>query len=334
MKKVAVVILNYNGRELLQKFLPSVIQFSGGAHIVVADNNSTDGSADLILTNFPSISLIKIPTNLGFCGGYNFALQRVEAEYYVLLNSDIEVTEGWLNQMLSLLESQQNVAAVQPKILSQTEKHKFEYAGASGGFIDWLGYPFCRGRIFETIEEDEHQYESTISVFWASGACMMVRSTLYHQLNGLDETFFAHMEEIDFCWRLYRSGYRVMVCPESTVYHVGGATLNKSNPQKTYYNFRNGLQMLLKNLSLAQLIVRLPARIFLDWVAAIKFLIEGNARHAWAICRAHFYVVIRIPRMLKSSQIPKPPLKDGIYTRSIVFDYYLFGRKRFDRLKF
>lgn len=325
----AVVILNYNGRDLLKKFLPSVIQFSDSAEIIVADNNSSDGSITLLKENFPTIRVIEIPSNLGFCGGYNYALKKIQSKYYVLLNSDVEVTQGWMKPIIDLMEADEKIGAAQPKILSHSNKQKFEYAGAAGGFIDWLGYPFCRGRIFETIEDDNHQYDSTRSVFWASGACMIVRSDLYHQLGGLDETFFAHMEEIDFCWRLHKSGRQVVCHTESTVYHVGGATLEKGNPRKTYYNFRNGLQMLIKNLSLAQLLVRLPLRVVLDWVASAKFLLGGQPRHWWAVVKAHIYVISHLGTIRKQKSLETTFPIPTIYGKSIVFDYYVMGRKKF-----
>ncbi len=332
MSRVAVVILNYNGKELLEKFLPSVLQFSGDAQIVVADNNSTDGSRDFLQQAFPLVTLIPISTNLGFCGGYNFALKQVTAEYYVLLNSDIEVTNNWLEPIITLLDNDPSIGAAQPKILSYRNKQQFEYAGAAGGFIDSLGYPFCRGRIFDVIEEDLGQYDDTIPIFWATGACMVVRSGLYHSMGGLDETFFAHMEEIDLCWRLNRAGHKIMYCGNSAVYHMGGATLNKSNPKKTYYNFRNGIILLIKNLSTGQLLYKLPLRIGLDWVAAIKFLLSGHGRDFLAVASAHFYVFIHF-FSITSKRSPSLPYKaPHIYTGSILVDYYLKGRRKFSDL--
>jgi len=334
MSRTAVVILNYNGQELLQKFLPSVIRYTEDARVIVADNHSTDGSVNFVRSAFPTVEIIEIPENYGFAGGYNFALRQVEAEYYVLLNSDVEVTEGWLSPLIALLDGDPQVGAVQPKILAYNNKAMFEYAGAAGGFIDWLGYPFCRGRLFADLEEDHHQYDDTIPVFWATGACMAVRSTLYHTLHGLDEDFFAHMEEIDFCWQLHRAGKKVMACGQSKVYHVGGATLSQSNPRKTYYNFRNSLQMLFKNLAITQLCLRLPIRILLDWVAAAKFLLSGQLRDAFAVIRAHFYILFRFPGLLsKRDQVVKAS-NPAIYGGSIVFDYYIKGRKKFTDLKF
>lgn len=334
MSNVAVVILNYNGKELLKKFLPSVIQFSGDARIVVADNHSTDDSLDFMQEAFPQIELIAIADNLGFCGGYNYALRQISADYYVLLNSDVAVTPNWLTPMLALLESDKKVGAVQPKILSFREKHQFEYAGAAGGFIDSLGYPFCRGRIFTEIEEDKGQYDDTTQVFWATGACLMIRSNLYHTLGGLDETFFAHMEEIDLCWRLNRAGYKVMYCGDSQVYHVGGATLDHANPRKTYYNFRNGLILLIKNLKSHQLIYKLPIRLLLDWIAAHQFLFSGKGRDFLAVFRAHGYILAHLFELFNKRSEVLPYEAGLIYKGSIVTAFYLSGRRKFSDLSF
>ena len=334
MSRVAVVILNYNGKELLEKFLPSVTAFSGEALIVVADNNSSDGSLEFVQQKYPQVALIPITSNLGFCGGYNFALKQVQAEYYVLLNSDVEVTANWLEPLITLFENDPTVAAAQPKVLSYRDKHQFEYAGAGGGYIDTLGYPFCRGRIFDAIEDDDGQYNDTVPIFWATGACMAIRAELYHTLGGLDEAFFAHMEEIDLCWRLNRAGHRVMYCGNSTVYHVGGATLSKSNPRKTYYNFRNGMIMLIKNLSIGQLLYKLPLRVGLDGVAAIKFLLTGYGKDFLAVFRAHFYILFHFFGLLakRTSQLPyKAP---NIYKGSIIVSFYLKGKRKFSNLGF
>ena len=246
--RIAVVILNWNGRHFLEKFLPDVIRFSSDdASVVVADNASTDDSVEYLKKNFPSVRIILNEKNEGFTGGYNRALEKVEAEFYVLLNSDVEVTQDWLKPLLRLMDANKKIAACQPKILSYHEKDKFEYAGAGGGFIDKNGYPFCRGRIFSELETDHHQFDDERPVFWATGACMFVRASVYHELKGLDENFFAHMEEIDLCWRMQRAGYEVYYCGKSTVYHVGGGTLPKNNPRKTYLNFRNNLITFTKN---------------------------------------------------------------------------------------
>ncbi len=334
MSRVAVVILNYNGKELLEKFLPSVTAFSDDAQIVVADNNSTDGSKDFLQQAYPQVILIPISSNLGFCGGCNFALEQIQAEYYVLLNSDVEVSSNWLEPIISLLDNDPSIAVAQPKILSYRERQLFEYAGAGGGFIDALGYPFCRGRIFDTVEEDREQYNDTVPIFWATGACMVIRAELYHSMGGLDETFFAHMEEIDLCWRLNRAGHKVMYCGSSTVYHVGGATLDKSNPRKTYYNFRNGAILLIKNLSPGQLLYKLPIRVGLDWVAALKFLLTGYGKDFVAVLRAHLYILIHCFELFskRSSKLPYKVLQ--IYRGSIIVDYYIRRKHKFSDLDF
>lgn len=338
MIKTAVVILNYNGREWLRKFLPSVIQFSPAADIIVADNQSSDDSIELLTSEFPAVEIIRIDSNRGFCGGYNYALQQVKAEYYVLLNSDVEVTESWLDPIIGLMDQDPTIGAAQPKILSYRDKNQFEYAGAAGGFVDTLAYPFCRGRIFNSIELDHGQFDDTLPVFWATGACLVIRASIYHQLGGLDEDFFAHMEEIDLCWRLHRVGYQVYYVGASRVYHVGGGTLSKSNPRKTYLNFRNGLSLMLKNMPALSLMWKLPVRICLDWLAAGLFFLRGSAADGLAVWKAHFHFVMRIPsdyrkrRMLGGSiRTAKVPL---VYPRSIVVDYYLLGKKVFRDLNF
>lgn len=250
MKKTAVVILNWNGRKFLKKFLPDVIKFSKkDAEVIVADNASTDDSVAVLKADFPEIRIIENKSNGGFAKGYNQALKLIDAEYYILLNSDIEVTENWINPVIELMESDKNIAACQPKIRSYHEKEKFEYAGAAGGFIDKFGYPFCRGRIFQSLEEDKGQYDDTVEIFWATGAALFIRAELYHKLGGMDDDFFAHMEEIDLCWRLKNEGYKIMYCPKSTVYHVGGGTLPTSSSWKTYLNFRNNFFLIYKNHS-------------------------------------------------------------------------------------
>jgi GT2 family glycosyltransferase len=339
LSNTAVVILNYNGKRWLEKFLPSVLQHSGNAHIIVADNHSTDDSVDFLKTLFPSIDLIAIPTNLGFCGGYNYALNQVKEEYYVLLNSDIEVTPGWIEPCIQLLRSNTLVAAVQPKILSYSNRDFFEYAGAAGGYVDILGYPFCRGRIFNDTEKDQGQYDDTRQVFWASGACLFIRSECYHQMNGLDEDFFAHMEEIDLCWRLQKAGYEIHYQGQSKVYHVGGGTLAVSNPRKTYFNFRNGLSLIFKNLSSFELIWKFPLRIFLDWIASFKFLSDGSAKDFKAVWSAHFDFIKSIGREIsKRKSTAKKSNYRGtlpmIYMKLLIVDYFLFRKKSFKDLEF
>jgi hypothetical protein len=326
----AIVILNYNGAKLLQQFLPSVIRFSAQARIVVADNASTDNSAEVLQQNFPGVELIRLDKNYGFCGGYTRALKQIEARYYVLLNSDVEVTEGWLTPLLNVLERDNSVAAVQPKMLAFHNKNYFEYAGAAGGFLDVLGYPFCRGRLFNYTEKDEGQYNDTREVFWASGACMVIRAEVYHQLGGFNESFFAHMEEIDLCWKIHRSGKHVMYCGISTVYHVGAGTLSKLNPLKTYYNFRNGLNLLVLHLPTLQLAVTLPLRIILDYLAAAKFLAEGAPAHALAVVKAHYHVVKALLTTFTNRNHLRQqlPFYTRLYGGSAVLAHYLFGKKK------
>jgi GT2 family glycosyltransferase len=330
MSVIAVVILNYNGKAHLEKFLPGIVQFSREAKIIVADNGSTDDSLTFISKNFPAIEIIDIGVNLGFCGGYNYALTKVAADYFLLLNNDVEVTEGWLTPLIGILDGDRGIAAVQPKILAYHNKNRFEYAGAGGGLIDRLGYPFCRGRIFDTTEEDRGQYNDTLPVFWATGACFMVRASLFKDIGGFDVDFFAHMEEIDLCWRLKRGGYKVFYCGSSTVYHVGGGTLAVANPRKTYYNFRNGLDMLIKNQGAGQLLWKLPLRLVLDWVAALKFLLDAPA-HALAVVRAHWYVATRIGKILSKRQKLKGTgyTVSEVYPGMILWRYFVLGRKTY-----
>lgn len=283
MSHTAVVILNYNGENLLKQFLPSVIQHSGNAEVIVADNGSTDDSVRVLETQFPAIRVIKLGHNYGFCGGYNRALKQVQADYYVLLNSDVEVTPAWLTPMVDLLDKNNGMATVQPKILSYSKRNHFEYAGAAGGLIDSFGYPFCRGRIFDFAEEDHGQYNDIRPVFWSTGACMVIRAEVYHRFNGLDEDFFAHMEEIDLCWKIHRAGQKVMYCGQSTVYHLGAGTLNYLSPRKTYLNFRNGLFLVYRHFSTAELLIKFPLRIGLDWLAALVFLLKGQSDHGKAV---------------------------------------------------
>jgi GT2 family glycosyltransferase len=338
LRQVAVVILNYNGKSWLEKFLPFVIQYSGHAHVVVADNHSTDGSVAFLREKFSSVDCIEISSNLGFCGGYNFALKQVKEKYYVLLNSDVEVTPGWIEPLVTLLENNPAIAAAQPKVLSYFDRTMFEYAGAGGGFIDSLGYPFCRGRIFDQLEPDHGQYNDTRQVFWATGACLFIRSECYHQLGGLDEDFFAHMEEIDLCWRLQRVGYQIYYQGLSTVYHVGGGTLATSHPQKTYFNFRNGLSLIYKNMNGFQLLWKLPLRAMLDWVAAFKFLLGGFTGNFKAVVRAKFDFyrnVIRDHGKRKSiSADLKAAYSSTVYKRLLIIDYFLLGKKCFKDLRF
>lgn len=287
MKSISVVILNYNGAEMLRNFLPTLLRNTPAmVEVVVADNASTDDSVTVMQNLFPEVTLIKLERNWGFAEGYNRALQQVKSDYYVLLNSDVEVTEGWIEPMLSVMENDAAIAACQPKILDYKRKTHFEYAGAAGGFIDFYGYPYCRGRIFDTVEQDVGQYDEICDIFWASGAALMIRSADYWSVGGLDGRFFAHMEEIDLCWRLHLRLRRIACVPQSTVYHVGGATLNYNNPRKTYLNFRNNLLMLYKNLPSKEYCKVMFARFILDYVAACKFLIGGDYGSFKAVMKA------------------------------------------------
>ena len=332
MSRTAVVILNSNGEELLQKFLPSVIQYSSDAEIIVADNNSSDRSLSFLQQTFPQVRIIQLDKNYGFCGGYNRALKEVVADYYVLLNSDIEVTSQWLSPMTSLLDHDPTVAAVQPKVLSYQNKNRFEHAGAAGGFIDVLGYPFCRGRVFNYVEEDQGQYNDQREVFWATGACLMIRSEVFKKFGGFDEDFFAHMEEIDLCWKLQRTGQKVFYCGKSTIYHVGAGTLSYRNPRKVFLNFRNGLSLLFKHLNTGELLYKLPLRILLDVIAAFQFLIKGEGGNFAAVIRAQAMFLLNLGRDLRKRQeIRKafPTYSDAmIYKGSVVVDYFLKGKRQ------
>ena len=334
--RIAVVILNFNGAEMLRAFLPSVVDYSPEAEVIVADNCSTDASAQVMREEFPAVRYIQLEKNYGFADGYNRALAQVEAEYFLLLNSDVEVTQGWLAPMLEYMDSHPGVAASQPKLLSYKNKKEFEYAGACGGFIDKYGYPYCRGRIFDTVEEDKGQYDSVAELFWATGAALMIRAEDYRAAGGLDGTFFAHMEEIDLCWRLRSRGRGIVCIPQSCVYHVGGATLNKSNPRKTYLNFRNNLLMLYKNLPENELSHVMFVRALLDYVAAFKSLLSGDAAGCRAVLQArrdfrrikHDYSDLRRENLEKCVEAD---VKERA-SFSILWKYYAGGRRLFSEL--
>jgi GT2 family glycosyltransferase len=330
LKKIAVVILNWNGAKLLEQFLPSVIAFSDEATIYVADNASTDTSIEVIQNQFPSVKIIQNTGNFGFAKGYNEALKFVEEEYYALVNSDIEVTENWLTPILNIFETQPETAIIQPKLLDFKKKTHFEYAGGAGGFIDKFGYPFCRGRIFDTVEEDKNQYDDAIEIFWATGACFFIRKEVFRTLQGFDGDFFAHQEEIDLCWRANNQGYVVKYCPNSVVYHVGGATLNEANPMKTFLNFRNSLLMLTKNLPKEKLVPIIFIRLCLDGLAGIQFIFQGKFKHTFAILKAHFYFYHLIGRDLKKRSNNQKT--DYFYTKSIVWNYFVQKKNTFNRL--
>lgn len=334
MSLLSVVILNYNGAKYLQKFLPKVVEYSKEYEVIVADNASTDNSISLTKELFPSVKTIQLTGNFGFCGGYNMALRQIRSKYFLLLNSDIEVTANWIGPMIAMMEENPEVAAVQPKIRSYTDKHSFEYAGAAGGYIDKYGYPFCRGRLFDTLETDQGQYNDPHEIFWATGACMLIRSELFHSHGGFDEHFFAHMEEIDLCWRLKNAGYRIMYCPGSVVFHVGGGTLPKDNPRKVYYNFRNSLFLLTKNLPSEQLAYKLIIRLILDFPAAVSYLLKGSLSCCWSIFQAHMAFYRHLPKYLKQRKgvHGKPELMHGYYTKSLLIKYYLQGARKFSDL--
>ncbi|MBB4803837.1 GT2 family glycosyltransferase [Flavobacterium nitrogenifigens] len=321
MDKIAVVILNWNGVKLLEQFLPSVIQFSEGAAIYVADNDSTDNSVEFVNQNFPTVKIVKNSGNYGFAKGYNDALKHIDAEIYALVNSDIEVTENWLKPILENFENEKQTAIIQPKILDFKNKEYFEYAGAAGGFIDKYGFPFCRGRVFETIEKDNGQYNDNIELFWASGACFFIRKNVYHELGGFDESFFAHQEEIDLCWRASNEGHVIKYNSQSVVYHVGGATLQQGNPRKTYLNFRNSLLMLVKNLPKRGLFWVIFFRMVLDGIAGIRFLTQGKFGHTFAILKAHFsFYCLSLSYLKKRKDFQ---IQQYYMVKSIVFLYYI-----------
>lgn len=288
MKKAAVVILNWNGKKLLEQFLPSVIRFSPQANIYVADNDSDDDSVAFVQQHFPMVKVIRNTGNFGYAKGYNEALKFVEEEIYALVNSDVEVTENWLAPVVEMFDGEPQTAIIQPKILDYRNKEYFEYAGAAGGFIDKYGYPFCRGRVFHTLEKDEGQYDDDTDIFWASGACFFIRKEIYRELKGFDGDFFAHQEEIDLCWRAINKSHKVRYTAKSVIFHVGGATLDSQNPQKTFLNFRNSLRVLVKNLPQRQLLGVILMRLLLDGIAGIQFLVKGKFDHTAAIIKAHF----------------------------------------------
>lgn len=337
---VAIVILNWNGKKFFETFLQSVVQYSQGEgiKIFVVDNNSSDDSVEFVKDNFPEIEIIQFDINHGFAGGYALSLPKIEAKYYVLLNSDVEVTEDWLPPLINMLEKNSSIAAAMPKINSYVDKSCFEYAGAGGGFIDKYGYPFCQGRILTKIEKDTGQYNDNREIFWASGACMFVRSEAYNRADGLDKDFFAHMEEIDLCWRMKRLGYQIHYCPESLVYHVGGGTLPNDNPRKLYYNYRNSLFLLFKNLGRYQLFVRMFSRLFLDCISSTLYLAQGKFYFFMAVLRAHARFFVSLPHLIRKRRIFNKKVSnksvDQIYNRSIVFSFFIRQKKVFSDLDF
>jgi len=337
--KTAVVILNYNGQKFLEKFLPSVVEFSkNDAEVIIADNHSTDNSISFLKEKYPQLRIIINSENGGFAKGYNDALKQIEAEYFVLLNSDIEVTENWISPIIQLLDADKTIAAAQPKILSYQNKNQFEHAGACGGFIDKFSFPFCRGRIFNITEDDHSQYNDSREVFWASGAALFIRSEVFRGENGFSEYFFAHMEEIDLCWRLKNKGNKIYVVPESKVYHVGGGTLDYMSPFKTYLNFRNNLFLIYRNKRNVNLFFYFLQRLTLDGLAGIKFISEKKFKHCYQILRAHLHFYQAIPRLKKERiELVKCDAQIneiGTYKNSIVFDFFRGGKRIFSDLEF
>jgi GT2 family glycosyltransferase len=326
---LAVVILNWNGKQLLEKFLPSIVNFSNlsNVEIIVADNASTDDSVSFIERNYPLVKIVQNLKNGGFAKGYNDALQHINADIYALVNSDIEVTKDWLKPVFKIFENESDTAIIQPKILDYKNKKVFEYAGAAGGFIDKFGYPYCRGRLFSELEKDVHQYNDITDIFWASGACFFIRSSVYHQLNGFDEDYFAHQEEIDLCWRAHNLQKNIKYIGSSTVYHVGGATLKESNPRKTFLNFRNSLYTLTKNLPKRKLVFIISIRLLLDGIAGLKFLVELRPVHAVAIIKAHFNFYKNLPKMLKKRK-GFEQLTNYYTVISIVWNHFILGKKK------
>ncbi len=328
--RIAVVILNWNGKALLEQFLPSIVEHSKEADIYVADNCSTDSSIDFLTMAYPTIRIIRNIENFGFAKGYNEALKSVDADVFALVNSDIEVTENWLHPIIKSFQEQPEVSIIQPKILDFKNKEFFEYAGAAGGFIDKYGYPFCRGRIFETIEKDVHQYDDAVEIFWASGACMFIRANVFNSLQGFDTDFFAHQEEIDLCWRAFNLGHQIKFEPSSTVYHVGGATLNTGHPRKTYLNFRNSLLMLHKNLPSKNMYNILFMRLVFDGLAGVRFLFQGKPKHVFAIIQAHggFYKLLR-RNQLKRKHVQR---SDYYTVENILTKHFLKKINTYNRL--
>ena len=330
--KVAVVILNWNGKNFLQQFLPSVIKNRyENTDIIVADNASTDDSLSFLHEMYAEVKIISLEKNYGFAKGYNEALKKVKADYYVLLNSDAEVSENWIDPMVTLLESDKGIAACQPKVLSYQEKNVFDYAGAAGGWLDKFGYPFAKGRVFDYCEIDQGQYDQQEPIFWASGAAMFIRASAFHQVNGFDEYFFAHQEEIDLCWRLQLAGYQVYSCPAAKIYHVGGGTLPKGNSRKTYLNFRNNLIMIWKNLPLEQKLWKVPFRIILNAISAVKGLLSGDAGYFLAIARAHRGFVKWLLFIPKNEFPHKKQTRTlrGYYTKNLVWQHFVNKKKYF-----
>jgi GT2 family glycosyltransferase len=331
---VSIVILNYNGVKYLQQFLPSVMatQYEN-YEVVVADNGSSDDSISFLKSNFPGVKLITSLTNEGFAGGYNWALKQIQADYYVLLNSDVEVSPNWISPMVDILESDKLIAACQPKLLAQKEPNSFEYAGAAGGWMDTFGYPFSRGRIFDVCEQDMGQYNDAIPIFWASGASLMIRSRVFHELEGFDTHFFAHQEEIDLCWRIQLAGYKIFCCPAAKVYHVGAGTLPRGG-RKVFLNFRNNLVMICKNLPFSELAWKLPFRLALDAISAWKGLLSGDVSFFTAIAKAHFalFNFIINGKVKRTKHLKSLNSLNGVYAGSVVYQYFIKKKQYFNKI--
>ena len=332
--KIIVAILNYNGKNWLEQFLPTVIAKSSEAEIVVIDNASNDDSISFLNAKFPSIQIVINTKNHGFAGGYNEGLKELEADYFILLNSDVEVTNNWIMPVINLLEESDDIVAAQPKVLAFNNKKHFEHAGAAGGMMDKFGYPFCRGRIFNHTEEDLGQFNDNKEVFWATGACLFIKASTFKVQNGFDASYFAHMEEIDLCWRIKNSGGKIYYCSKSTVYHVGGGTLNYMSPFKTYLNFKNSLFTLHKNYD-GFLFSIIFTRLILDGIAAIKFLVGGEFKNIWSIIKAHFHYYKQIPTLNKqrrSIKKQKYKLMIGVYKKSIVWQFFGLKKNKYSDL--
>lgn len=338
MSTTAIVILNWNGEKYLNRFLPSLLQHTTRDEVIiyVADNGSTDGSLALLESQFASVQTIILDKNYGFAGGYNRALAQIKADYYLLLNSDVEVTDNWLDSLVDFMDTNKYVAACQPKILSYDNRSQFEHAGAAGGFIDFLGYPFCRGRILAKTEEDHGQYDTITDIFWATGACLLIRASVFNECGGFDDDFFAHMEEIDLCWRLRSRGFRLVCIPQSVVYHVGGGTLHVEHPHKTYLNFRNNLLLLYKNLPQRKFIIIFLVRFFLDYIAAFQLFVTGKPQNAQAVFKARrdFSKMLPVFKAKRHENLEKAIQTDipEITSKSIILNYYLLGRRTFSNL--
>lgn len=327
---IAIVILNWNGRDLLREFLPSVVKHSKKATIYLADNASTDDSVNFVKSTFPSVKIVQNKENYGYAKGYNEALKGLNEDILCLLNSDIQVTNNWLEPILNTFREDSNTAIIQPKILDYNRKDHFEYAGAGGGFIDRFGYPYCRGRVLNTIEKDHGQYDDTVDIFWSSGACMFIRNSVFKELNGFDDTYFAHMEEIDLCWRAKNSGYDTKYIGASVVYHVGGATLKNSHPRKTYLNFRNSLYTIVKNAN-GNIFFLILIRLILDGIAGVKFIFEFKFVHFLSIIKAHFKFYGHLPSLIKQRK-NLSQTKSYFSVNSIVWSYFIRGKRIFNRL--